>query len=844
MRTNNLIQAYVNGQPAVQQYNSNKTVKDFDVHKELSNRTFIKPLKSHAKLVRPSLFDMPAEMVKGVSYDIKALGHAINGKANDHELGRLNNIGMKAGGLAIASYLFTRKSTLKTKVFEFIGFASFFAAMDLWPKIFLQLPAYLVHGINVREKYIDNEHKKKMVALDPQFEPLDLYKDSEINKLGDKNGVPKDMPNRRAFVEEWYHKVALQNNTIWMLSSGFATPLLSALICNRLEKPVSEYLHNYMNKKSDALLDNFDQEIQKFDFTNKQQNLDNLLREYTGQPFTEARFKALHSAVSEGLDPLAAKALEQDLRAKFRIGEHFTVSKQTLTEIQELLKNKFSAAKLTSRELAQVLPDSDTILKTFEERGLLTSNIKDFSAHVVAVQDLLDENISKIVSQHPKSIKAKTLEFIMDSIIHGTNGSLESDLTKVLKKDLSKVLTEESAGYLKSISLVVDELKRKTNVLDKYAFIKTAKAEDTILADLWNNTTSGFMKALKFTPAEFKMARIDSEIAGKVLRNKVEDIVSDKKACAELVENLGELLSNVYRQTKSLILDQDNNLYKSLVEQSFETAAEDFRNKGLRDTVYTLVGFDKSGKTSLKNMYLETVSDRVISVKSSFYRLLQMVDTYYKIAHVENVDGILTYSMPREVKEEMVELAKSTLLEGHTSDFSTKLYQKRNPSPAKNDYSQIETRYGKVINLYYGKKTPEQLIEYPNDRHYFSNVMKLMFGGEMHPDLEAKLCNSVFYDDFKAYKRDVIQKLGGEKIFSYPNVLVDGQHFEATSKERFNRLGCALNEMTYKLCNSKFNSHKWFSTFGKLGAAVIGATLLSQFFLGRMKLPQQEKEVK
>ena len=57
MRTN-LIQAYLNGSPAAKQYNSDKAAKDFDVHKELNNRTFIKPLPSNGKLVRNNLFDI------------------------------------------------------------------------------------------------------------------------------------------------------------------------------------------------------------------------------------------------------------------------------------------------------------------------------------------------------------------------------------------------------------------------------------------------------------------------------------------------------------------------------------------------------------------------------------------------------------------------------------------------------------------------------------------------------------------------------------------------------------------------------------------------------------------
>lgn len=229
MRTTNLIQSYVNNSPATRQYNSDKAVKDFDVKKELSNRTFIKPLPSNGKLVKVGPFEVMSEFRKDIKYDMKALAHAAKGEANDHELGRLNDVGMKVGGLAIAAYLATKKATPMTKAFEFIGLASFFAAMDLWPKLFIQLPAKLVHGVDVRQQYEDNYGRKKMFYQDHQFIPWDLYSDKEIDKIGDRLNVPKNIPNRREFIQEKMRKIALQNNTLWMLTAGFATPVMSAL---------------------------------------------------------------------------------------------------------------------------------------------------------------------------------------------------------------------------------------------------------------------------------------------------------------------------------------------------------------------------------------------------------------------------------------------------------------------------------------------------------------------------------------------------------------------------------------------------------------------------------------
>ena len=174
--TTNLIQNYINAsktlpqQPKMQGQNvqsAQKPKPDFDIERELNNRTFIKPLPSKGRLLNGNIFNAPAIMVKDAVYDVKAFKHAMQGNANDHELGKLNDVGLKLGGLAIAGYLFTKKQTPVTKGMEFVGLASFLASMAIWPKLAIQLPAYLIHGVNVQKQYEDSFGRKKSFYQDP-----------------------------------------------------------------------------------------------------------------------------------------------------------------------------------------------------------------------------------------------------------------------------------------------------------------------------------------------------------------------------------------------------------------------------------------------------------------------------------------------------------------------------------------------------------------------------------------------------------------------------------------------------------------------------------------------------
>ena len=146
---------------------------------------------------------------------------------------------------------------------EFVGLGSFFASMALWPKIAIQLPAYLIHGFNVQQQYEDSFGRKKPFYQDPQFLPWDLYADDEINKIGDRLGVPKNIPNRREYIQEKMKKIAIQNNTLWMLTAGFATPIMSALICNALEKPLAKPLAKMRNSDCNNIISNFNDIVKK-----------------------------------------------------------------------------------------------------------------------------------------------------------------------------------------------------------------------------------------------------------------------------------------------------------------------------------------------------------------------------------------------------------------------------------------------------------------------------------------------------------------------------------------------------------------------------------------------------
>lgn len=847
MKTN-LIQSYLNNVTTLQQYNSDNAKKNFDVNKELANRTFIKPLPSNGYLVRNNIFDYPAELFKDVRYRMRAFSHSIRGNANDAELGSLNDAGMKLGGLAIAAYLFTRKQTPLTKLMEFVGFCSFFGAMQIWPRLALQLPAYLIHGFDIRQKYRDNYDTKKPVFLDHQFIPWDLYTDEEINKIGDRMRVPKDMKNRRDFVQEKMRKIALQNNTLWMLTSGFATPIMSALICNALEKPLLEFQDVRRERKAEALLNNLGKEAAKCDYSRNTTQLNKIIDENMGKNITPSVFDSIVANISEGVDSVTAKGIAKDLR-RMLSSNSFDISKNVLNSVSHVILNDFESSGVSKDILSKVVPSSEEFVHELARKGLLDEEgirvgISDFEQYRKVIASLVNDKF--LNSDIPQEAKNKLrFKASYKYLIH------RPEITKSLQAEPSLKLTDDLAQRLKKISGVLNEFKSHMEVLDRYVYLKAAMAPETNLANSWNKIISDkLLKTLGITQKEITATRYDERLVGDLLREKFETITSDKNMYQKVISELQEDLLSLEEKTGYANIDvnvkraETDNYYKKSVDSVFEATSEPLKKLGMHSTLQRLFGYETNDKSSLRNIQLSYVIDRVKGVKGAIYRMVSALDMFRRISTLENVGVVSGENVPREVKEEIVELCKQMMIGGHSSDYTVKGYMRRNPdlnSESSKDLSDIRVEGGKVKNKYFGTRAQNMLAENIQDRDFYERFMKLMYGESLHPDTISSLKDTLLSDNLEAWRKNILRIYGGAEYFMKVNHKVAGQDASnATSNERFLQLGNALDDMFTKLFRSSYNSHRWLKFFSIFGAGLLGVTVLMQFFFGHMHSDKYE----
>ena len=775
----------------------------------IKTQQYIKPQGAKGKLVSSSIFPN----VKDTKYNFNALKHGLTGKANDHELGKLNDVGMKVGALALAGYLATQKATPKTKLMEFVGLATFFGAMKLWPKLAIGAPAKAIHGFDPTQEYEDSFGRKKPFFQDAQYQPWDVYSNEQLQKIGDKMGVDKNAQDRNDLTKSNMTKIATKNNTLWMITAGIASAVFSALACNKAEKVIDPALDKVNNEKADKLLQNFDTEAQKrMTSTSKdmQKDLGKIFEENKGKTVDNKLIEKISGRLAKGLDPVTEEGVKEDMQNILMNGK--SLVNEGLAEKISNGSKKVLAQKFSEEQVAKIVPSKEEIVKHFNDNQMMGKEVNEDEAMNVrsSVSQLF---LAKAKEQGMSTEKLKTIK---------KGVALVAD--KALKSNSASVLDENAMKKVSEIGKAMSELQAKDSVLDDYAQAKVADKPETVIANYWNKTSTSIVKSLGIDFKEMEKVRNNRQLVQGLVRNKMEEVTSDD---AKYQKAIGEMANNIAELDKK-IKPEDTRKYVDLVGKTYDDAAGNLYNQGMEATANKLTALSVGGKGSLKRVKQVYFEERVAGVKNSFSRMINTMDVYRRISKGEvPKDG-----SAREVKEAMLELVKQTTLQGHSSDHSIKFYFNRSQDNSTNvDRSDVEIKDGKVVNKYFkdGKG-----VDVPEDYGFYQKAMNFMYNSPMDKDTVEAIKKAGIEKDVNKYNSEVYNKIGSADYFTKPNHKTTGDQ-GASSEYKFLLLGVAPDEMMTKTVQQSYNSQKWGKTFGTVGAVLTGLTVAAQFLFGKGK---------
>ena len=775
----NILNSVLANQPIRPQKQDVLPAFTFDTHGKT------KPLEYKGELLPSKIFTSPKEYAHDLKNDVLSLGKAAKGQANDYELGRINDLAMKAGSLGLATYLLIKNPLKLSKAMEFIGVGTFFGGMALWPKIMIQAPLRARTGVDIHQKYIDSQGRKKMLHQDPQYDLTDLYSRQELDLMGEKLKVNKNLPDRDNFIKQRAKKVAVQGNTLWMMSA-FVTPIISALSCKALEEPVGNLieaidLSSSASKLEKGKTNGFIQKIKNY-FADKA--FEKFLKENANKPMNDKFIDELSQMLSQGTNSASVQGAVKDQLKAMR---------QPVRLTSELVINS----------IRNIVPESVITSLTDDERILLSRFIEDGNT----------AEISKFFAKKLPGLKPKDMM--------KTTQKITSAITKGLESSGNSPMSEAVVSKVTQLRQSLKTFASQRQLLDNFIDVRLGKNAGSFNARQWEKVFNTFLKSLKLSDTELK-AIADGDM--KVFENALSRLAKDENRFNKTVEKLFELINKYEEVTGAGFTDKVAQKTKIMCQE----ASDDLTRNGFNFVAKKIKGLAQNPSAeTVEKTIITNVKDSITGEASSFYRLLQIMDMYkqnipgYESLAANIQDALVKQGVQpsREMINKLVKTSINIVQDATTADQVTKL--------AFDSYNLSPTEYKVVMDVLY------KLTDATSGIDHIMQESKGMYAAEYLQGFRKYRKN--FFDSVASYENSITPKMG--------NYVPDGvKATHQTFKLQNNLIGSTITDSVQKRAKSLYNTNKWLKIFGISFAVIATVTLVAGLTFGRKSKMEKEAE--
>ncbi len=886
----------INGNPTDK---LNIQAQERSVYTRLLNQSHTKTAQDpKGSLVHRNPIQSAAAGVKNVGKDLVNLGTALkDGTADDHSLGRLNDVGMKLGGLGIAAYLATRKAAPRAKVMEFAGAAVFFSMMQLWQKVFIAAPIKARFGVDINQKFTDSFGREKELYQDNQYVPQ-LRSNEELDHLADKLGLPKEMAFRREYAQEQERRIALQGRTLNMLTAGVGVPVMTALACNRIEKYIDNAVINQgLNKAKTAV--GF--ELSDADAVEHFSNIVNSRAKSAGFGAEAEGIIKQYSSYTGEVDSSFFNGLAKAFNPSgFVEGNKLTKELPDFTpKMAADLKTMFVSFMDDTAVSASVI-DLFT-KKSAENGGMLTMRVLDPEAAADGISniDIDKSKVEAAIQSVISRVKRGEIEYDGESILNALKGEEAlmvqvagsgSGLEPSVIENLKNIRTEQLLAEGKTMPEVADILKSGDAVLeqmikdeaDMFGAVPSVRTLRAVPADVSDGSAikniieqakkdqlPSFMEKVK---ANFGLAKS----TGAVLSSTEDVIKAMDNSFGKEYFNIVDALFDVLKPDKKTLemLRSDADFASDYIQKAFaEIAADDTKYEALINRIKNTPVMTDETRGKMVSRIIENCREKLDLIRNgngitgstgfdpSMKTLISLTDraessTSGLLGTIEKYAGEAIPGI--DATKNRVILALD--LERRIGDgtLKTQWDALQATSPVTETFEEFVSHCRSILY----NNTPNDFSNTHNIKQngdYFTRLNDILFNKPMS-DKTVDILGAIKENAGSAdnHAKGLVEKLnemrvslmaiGSNGTVDYANrkntldsgMILDGklkQVFEdtagATCSVRFQKVGKSIKNLIFENGSQKFNSKTWMRIFAPLAVALVGVTLLAQAFIGK-----------
>lgn len=819
----------------------------------------IKPHKPEGHLVHDSWSKMPKYFIKDIEYDMKALKDGLQGNANDHQQGRLNDVGLKLGGIGIATVLAARTTNPMLRAMEYVGLGSFLAAMSLYPLLAVNAPSRIVHGFDIGKQYIDDQGRKKSVLQDPNYIPFDMYRGEypgeNLELIGDRLGIPRGIKNRNDVIKEKMRQIGVQNNTLWMMTAG-AVPVFAALMSCGLEKVIAPSLEYVRNSHYNTMIANtlkttteMSDKVDEIPANKLSQNVEKILAKYKNQELPKTEFDNLVKLFTKNMDANASAGIKADLETIFINGKNgeksYLITETLADEIKKSLKTNLSSRNKASMERVFVLSKSE-IEEVLGKAGS---------------KAITEEQLQNIKGEFRKLFETKMTNetSVSKSFLNAYKNEVLENISKTLKGTTSNFASENSFQDVVNFAKVMGEFKKNQQKLDKCKSFKVEHAPETVIARSYGKFESTLLDVLGIKFKDLRQISESDKFAQEIFENKLNELVKDDAKYQKAVEKLSKVMSDM--EVKLNGNDKDASHLKDLItgiENNYNNTAKRLNSLGkFKNTIDRLVKEDVSTLSNLVNSreslykFLDGLIEDKYKDKSYWNTLKDSEKLEYAKYNAKGVGSSKNLEISRIVER----------YQGANNSLNRILHMfdvYKRPIPAKGYDKEILAK-GKEALMTASSADHTLKLNTINNPKFYKDVMETIWSPKLNKttldglDISKDLANGNIKGRLESYITRFKDVIGNNNIdFTKPQHIinpVDTNKYTKSSKSRiskFNLVGQNPVDMIRNAAGKRYGNQKWLRIAATIGGVVFGTAVLTQFAFGRLRnphnMPKQEND--
>lgn len=659
----------------------------------------VHPLPPQGHLIHDNIGNSVKYFFKDIGYDMKSLKNGFNGTANDHQLGRHNDVGISLAGILIATYLASQTANPRARVMEYVGLGAFLTAMSIYPKIAINTPAKLLHGYDIDKEFIDDQGRKKSVMQDSNYVPYDMYlgevPDEDMALIGDKMGIPRNIKNRNDVTREQMRKIATQSNTLWMLTAG-VTPAFAALLCCGIENYIagpllekagiqkySAAVSKALNKTKDMPLD-----VDSIKSNKLSSDVEKLLTSFKGEELPKEEFEKLVNLVTENMYENTREGVREDLAKILGTSagggsESVVITNETISEMINSAKDSISKANKESLEkvLVPTKEEIETIIKRYVPVDA------DFGKGTTTKL----ENVAEIKAELKNLINSKmqNASEVPQEFLNSQRNNILENISKSLKAQKSSFVSDESIKQIVDFAKIMGEFKDNQKFLTECKNFNFEYINETILARSYAKFEKTLLNELEIKFSDLKKMRESEQFTKEILDKKFTEIANDDARYKKTLEKLGKVISDM--EVKLHGKDESSSRVLDLItaiENNYNNTAKRLDGIGtFKTTINRLVKEDvKTLKPSIDKMLFENVAGSTEKELSGREKVFDFIDGIAKNKYPKNFEWY------KSMESEAENNAKNELREAYVKYSSNGLGSSKN------------LEIGRILERYQGAK--------------------------------------------------------------------------------------------------------------------------------------------